>query len=52
MFLHLQVAIAEGHAAHLVDQFEGTLNGYLAWQALTEWHDGDTVRHKLAEELR
>ena len=52
VFLHLQVAIAEGHAAHLVDQFEATLDGYLAWQALTEWYDGDTVRHKLAEELR
>ena len=52
VLLLLQVAIAEGHASHLVDQFEGTLDGYLAWQALTEWYDGDTVRHKLAEELR
>ena len=52
VFLHLQGAIAEGHAAHLVDQFETTLDGYLAWQALTEWYNGDTVRHKLAEELR
>ena len=52
VFLHLQVAIAKGHSVHLVDQFEGTLNEYLAWQALTEWYDGDTVRHELAEELR
>ena len=51
-FLHLQVTVAEGHAAHLVDQFATTLDGYLVWQALTEWYDGDTVRHKLAEELR
>ena len=36
VFLHLQVAVAEGHAAHLVDQFEETLNGHLVWQALTE----------------
>ena len=52
VFLHLQVSIAEGHAAHLKDQFETTLDGYLAWQALTEWYDGDAVRHKLVEELR
>ena len=52
VYSHLQVAVAEGYASHLVDQHEETRDGHAAWVSLTEWYDGDTIRHETSEELR
>ena len=52
IYSHLQVAVAEGYASHLVDQHEETRDGHVAWVSLMEWYDGDTICHKTSEELR
>ena len=48
----LLVALADGSASHLIEQFEGTLDGHLAWDALVEWYDGDATTTESAEDVR
>ena len=52
VYSHLQVAVTEGYASHLVDQQEETRDGHAVWVSLTEWYDRDTIRHETSEELR
>ena len=48
----LLVALADGSASHLIEQFEGTLDGHAAWDAVVEWYDGDATTTESAEDVR
>jgi len=52
IFHLLQVATADGHAAHLVDKFEDEKNGYAAYQELVKWFEGDELTTETAEDIR
>ncbi|MGH7954775.1 MAG: hypothetical protein ACREOZ_02320 [Gloeomargaritales cyanobacterium] len=52
VYLQLQVAVADGGAAHLVDQYESVRDGHASWQNLVIWYDGDTMRQETGIELR
>ena len=48
----LLVALADGSASHLVEQYESILDGHSAWAAIVEWYDGDATTTESAEEVR
>ena len=48
VFHLLQVATADGHAAHLVDTYEESKDGYSAYQELVKWYEGDELTSKTA----
>ena len=52
IFHLLQVATADGTAAHLVDKFEETRDGRSAYQELTKWYEGDELTTETAEDVR
>ena len=52
VFHLLQVATADGHAAHLVDAYEEMKDGYSAYQELVKWYEGDELTTKTAEDVR
>lgn len=52
VFHLLQNATVEGHAAHLVDQFESERDGRAAYQALCAWYEGDKQKNSTAEDIR
>ena len=41
IFHLLQVATADGNAAHLVDMHENNKSGHLVYQELVKWFEGD-----------
>ena len=47
----LLVALADGSASRLIEQFEGTLDGHAAWDAHFEWCDGDATMTESAEDV-
>ena len=47
----LQVATADGHAAHLVDMHENDKDGYSAYQELVRWFEGDELTTETAEDV-
>ncbi|MGH7954703.1 MAG: hypothetical protein ACREOZ_01955 [Gloeomargaritales cyanobacterium] len=52
VYSQLQVAVADGAAAHIVDEFENHRDGFSAWQALLKWYDGENMRHDTGIDLR
>ena len=52
VFHLLQNATVEGHAAHLVDQFEPDRYGHSAYKALCGWYEGDKQTNATAEDIR
>ena len=52
VFHLLQVATADGHAAHLVDAYKEMKDGYSAYQELVKWYEGDELTTKTAEDIR
>ena len=52
VFHLLQNATVEGHAAHLVDQFEPERDGRAAYMALCSWYEGDKQTNSTAEDIR
>ena len=52
VYLQLAASTVDGTAYHLVKQHEDTKNGHLAWHAMCDWYDGDTVKNEMAEALR
>ena len=52
IFHLLQVATADGHAAHLVDMYENNKDGYSAYQELVRWFEGDELTTETAEDVR
>ena len=52
VFHLLQVATADGNAAHLVDMYEEEKDGYSAYQELVKWYEGDELTSETAEDVR
>ena len=52
IFHLLQVATADGTAAHLIDKFEDERNGRAAYQELVKWYEGDELTTETAEDIR
>ena len=52
VFHLLQVATADGNAAHLVDKFESEKDGHKAYQELVKWFEGDELTTETAEDIR
>ena len=52
IFHLLQVATADGNAAHLVDMHENDKSGHLAYQELVKWFEGDELTTETAEDVR
>ena len=52
IFHLLQVATADGNAAHLVDKHEPGKDGYGAYQELLRWFEGDELTTETAEDVR
>jgi len=52
IFYILQVATADGHAAHLVDKHEDKKDGYEAYRKLVRWFEGDKLTTETAEDIR
>ena len=52
IFHLLQVATADGTAAHLIDKFEDERNGRAAYQELVKWYEGDELTTGTAEDIR
>ena len=52
MFRLLQVATADGQAAHLVDMFESVKDGHAAYQELVRWFEGDELTTETTEDVR
>ena len=52
VFHLLQVATADGNAAHLVDMYESEKDGYEAYQELVKWYEGDELTSETAEDVR
>ena len=51
--LHLlQEASADGNAAHLVDMYKDEKDGYLAYQELVRWYEGDELTSETPEDVR
>jgi len=48
----LQVATVDGYAAHLVDTWEDTKDGHLAYCELVLWYEGDNLTTETAEDVR
>ena len=52
VFHLLQVATADGNAAHLVDAFEDRKDGHAAYCELVAWYEGDDMTTETAEDVR
>ena len=52
VFHLLQVATADGNAAHLVDKHEDERDGNAAYQELVKWYEGDELTTETAEDVR
>ena len=52
VFHLLQVATSDGNAAHLVDKYEDTSDGRMAYQELIKWYEGDELTTETAEDIR
>ena len=52
IFHLLQVATADGNAAHLVDKHESEKDGHAAYQELVKWFEGDELTTETAEDVR
>ena len=52
IFHLLQVATADGTAAHLVDMHEDDRDGRLAYKELVKWYEGDELTTETAEDVR
>ena len=52
VFHLLQVATADGNAAHLVDEFESDKDGHAAYSQLVTWYEGDELTTETAEDVR
>ena len=52
IFYILQVATTDGHAAHLVDNYEDKKDGYEDYRELVRWFEGDELTTETAEDLR
>ena len=52
VFHLLQNSTVEGHAAHLVDQFEPGRDRHAAYKALCGWYEGDKQTNATAEDIR
>ena len=52
VFHLLQVATADGHAAHLVDMHDENKDGFSAYQELIRWYEGDELTTETAEDVR
>ena len=52
IFHLLQVATADGTAAHLIDKFEEERDGCSAYQELVKWYEDDELTTKTAEDVR
>ena len=52
VFHLLQVATADGNAAHLVDSFEDQKDGHAAYSELVLWYEGDELTNETAEDVR
>lgn len=52
VFHLLQVATADGNAAHLVDAFEDQKDGHAAYNQLMTWYEGDEMTTETAEDVR
>ena len=52
VFHLLQVATADGNAAHLVDMYEENKDGFAAYQELVKWYEGDELTAETAEDVR
>ena len=46
VYSQLSVATVGGTAYHLIKKHEDDENGYVAWNALCEWYDGNSVKSK------
>ena len=52
VYSQLAVTTIDGTARHLVQVYEGTKDGHAAWNALTDWYDGPSVKSETAEAIR
>ena len=52
VFSQLSAATVDGTAYHLIQEFETTRDGHLAWKNLCEWYDGEDMRLETAEGIR
>ena len=52
VFHLLQVAASDGNAAHLVDKYEESSDGRMAYQGLIKWYEGDELTTETAEDIR
>ena len=52
IFHLLQVATSDGNAAHLVDKYEETSDGRMAYQEMLRWYEGDELTTETAEDIR
>jgi len=52
VFHLLQVATADGTAAHLVDKHEDNRDGQSAYLELVKWYEGDELTTETAEDIR
>ena len=52
VFHLLQVATADGNAAHLVDAHEDNKDGHAAYVDLVTWYEGDELTTETAEDIR
>ena len=52
VFHLLQVATADGNAAHLVDAHEEKKDGHAAYVELVGWYEGDDLTTETAEDIR
>lgn len=52
VFHLLQVATSDGNAAHLVDKYEESSDGRMAYQELIKWYEGDELTTETAEDIR
>ena len=47
VYAQLSVATSDGTSHHLVKQYDQDRDGYEAWQALCQWHDGNLIKMKM-----
>ena len=52
IFHLLQVATADGNAAHLVDKHEIERDGKAAYDELVKWYEGDELTTETAEDVK
>ena len=52
VYSQLAAATNDGTAHHLIAQLGDTKDGHAAWNALSEWYDGDVAKAETTKELR